>query len=451
MNGYKVFLLLGVFLFSTASYSFTQACDVRSFGAKSDGVTKNTSAIQSAIDQCPAGGTVLLSGGGVFISGTIRLKSNLTLRIEPGTVLRGSIDDADYPDLNTPTVNSQLNSCRKALIYAEGADNIVIEGGPDHSGPDTMSLRTMGTVDGSSDRNPHWQGPERTRPMAVFAALSHNVTIRNLQVINSGMWSVVNFENTNVMIDSVRVDSQIGPTRDGIDIVDCTHVTIQNCDILSEDDSICLKSGSSKGVHDVTVKNCEIRNSGVANALKLGTASVGSFDGIHFENIKIDSAKQAAMAVESVDGAILNDITFKDIHFRNAGTAFFVLLGQRQGSPSVGSISNVKFENIDGETNLNWGSVVSGTKIGSKVYSIKNLSFTNVSVKNLNGLGSVPAPPPEYSGQYPDPRMWSPMPSFGLFFRHVDGVTYQSTSLQGAWGDPRHPLVQDDVKNFKGQ
>jgi polygalacturonase len=326
-----------------------------------------------------------------------------------------------------------------------------------------VDLTASGVIDGNGENNPNWNGPEATRPMAIFVALSKNVTIQDVQVVNSGMWSVVNFENYNVLVQYVRVDSHSGPTRDGIDIVDSTKVLVDHCDVNSEDDSICLKSGSAKGLHDVTVQNSHLRNSGVANALKIGTASVGPIDGILFQNIQVDSVKQTAMAVESVDGSAINGVTYKNIKFNNAGTAFFVLLGLRTNSPKVGSIQNISFEDITGSVNLNWGSALSGSVINGQTYGgtykISNISFQNVNVtENSNqGLTSVPASPPEYAGDYPDPRMpgWHPLPAFGLYVRHADGVSLTNTRFTvapAAKGDARPPInTKDDVAGINGQ
>ena len=105
-------------------------CDPLNFGAKADGLTKDTAAIQAAIDACSTddGGVVVLSRGR-FLSGTIRLHSHQTLRIEARATLLGSRDDGDYPTLRPPTVNTELNNCKRALVYAERADHVRIEGG----------------------------------------------------------------------------------------------------------------------------------------------------------------------------------------------------------------------------------------------------------------------------------------------------------------------------------
>ena len=135
------------------------------------GPQKNTAAIQAAIDQCARTQGTVVFHDGVFMSGMDTLKSNVTLQIDPGATLKGTQDDSDYPDTHPKTDNSQLNNCRKALIYAEKATNITIEGG--------------GMVDGNGNK-PQWIGPntvtpERTRPMAIFIVQSNHMLIQNLR------------------------------------------------------------------------------------------------------------------------------------------------------------------------------------------------------------------------------------------------------------------------------
>lgn len=415
-------------------------CDVTAFGARGDGQTVNTKAIQAAIDSCATNGGVVDLHDGIFLSGTIQLKSGITLRIEPSATLKGTQNDADYPTQYPPTQNSQLLNCRKALIYAQGANNIQIDGG--------------GTVDGSGG-NPNWTGgcqghscKEATRPMPIFIVQSKGLQIQDLTIKDGAMWGVVTLESDHIHIQRLKVHSPFGPTRDGIDVVDDHHVLIEDCQIYSEDDSFCLKSGSARGVYDVTVRNSQVLRSSVANGLKLGTASTGSFKKVLFQNITVQNVDKAAMAVESIDGAEIDDIRFQNIRFQKAGSAFFVLLGKRASSSTVGSIQNISFSDITGDTKHTWGSPISGTALGGKTYSLKNLSFNNVHVSALGGVDSVPQDPPEYQGQYPDPNLWGDLPASGYFIRHAEGVsfTHSSISLQGS--DSRKSFVLRDVSDF---
>lgn len=419
-------------------------CDVRSYGAKGDGITKDTSAIQAAIVACAGKDGIVQLKNGTFLSGMITLKSNVVLSIEPTATLKGTQDDADYPTTNPPTTNTQLKNCRKALVYAESVHDIRIEGG--------------GTIDGNGN-TPKWIGPstlhpEATRPMALYTALSSRVTIQNITMKNAAMWGIVNLEADNLTIRNVVIDSPLSGNRDGIDVVDCHHVLIEKVTITSEDDSICIKSGSRRGVDDVVVRNAHVLRSIVANGLKFGTASYGSFTNVTFEDIVVENADKAAMAVESVDGADISNITFRRITVHGAGTPVFILLGDRGTTPSndvhkIGSIDGVRFQDITGDNmKYHWSSPLSGTKVaGGAVYKLRNLAFVNVQFANKGGLASVPADPPEYVGQYPDPNLWGDMPAFGYFLRHADGVTFTNSTPTVSPADARRWLEERDVAN----
>jgi polygalacturonase len=421
-------------------------CDVRAYGAKGDGVTKDTAAIQAAIDACAGtGGTVLVTQG-KYLTGMIRLESLETLYLDATGTLFGSQDDADYPSTNPPTDNTQLKNCRKALVYAESAHDVHIAG--------------RGTIDGNGN-TPKWIGPstlhpEATRPMAVYTALSTNVTIEDITIKDAAMWCLVNLEANNLTIRNVTIHSLLSGNRDGIDIVDCHHVLVENCTIASEDDSICIKSGTRRGVDDVTIRHNHVLQSIVANGLKFGTASYGSFSNVTFDTNTVDSADKAGMAVESVDGADISNIHFRNITLHQVGSPVFILLGDRGTTPAddvhkVGSIDGVTFENVTADATHTWGSAISGTTTGGTTYRLKNLSFTNVQVTGKGGLATVPADPPEYAGQYPDPNLWGDLPAFGYFIRHADGVTFTGSSATPSPADARKATVTRDVTGFSVQ
>jgi polygalacturonase len=406
----------------TAFDSTPTTCDVRDYGATGDGTTKDTAAIQAAIDACSGAGGVVHLQNGTFRSGMLRLKGSLTLHVHTGATLLGTQDDADYPDTSPATDNTQLGNCRKAFLYAEDVTGLHIMGG--------------GTIDGSGDAAAWQSSPERTRPMAIFVVLSHDVTIEDVSVKNSGMWSVVNMEVDDLTIRNVTVDSTHGATRDGIDLVDTHHVLVEGVDVTSEDDAICLKSGTARGVEDVTVRNSHVHSAGVANGLKLGTASYGGFKDVTFDTIDIAHADKAAMAVESVDGAPIENVVFRNITFSDVGTPFFALVGDRGARPAgaarrIGSIDTIRFEHIRGTApRHDWGSIVSGLAgPDGVVHPISGVTFDDVVVTTGGGLAVVPNVPPEYAGQYPDPNLWGEVPASGVFFRHASGVSMTNTTI----------------------
>lgn len=415
-------------------------CNVRDHGAKGDGKTKDTAALQAAVDACAGTGGTVEVPAGTYLSGTIRLASNMTLDLQAGATILGTQVDADYPTLTPPTNNSQLSNCQKALVYAEGTHDLHIKG--------------SGVIDGNGGLAEWNNSKEATRPMAMFVVQGNGVSIDGITVRHSAMWSVVQMETDNLAISNFTVDSQQGSTRDGIDIVDCHHVTIDHANISSEDDSICLKSGVDRGVDDVKVTNSHVHTSGVANALKIGTATYGNFTNITFDTIDVAHADKAAMAVETVDGSTIQNIVFKNITYQDVGTPLFLIVGDRGVRPAtaprrIGSIDGVTFQNVTGSGGRhNWGSVISGLEQNGTTYPISNVHFDNVHVTLQGNVGNIPAVPPEYSGEYPDPNLWGNTPASGFFFRHVNGVTFANSSFTVAGADARPLYSGVDIANI---
>jgi hypothetical protein len=446
-----------------------RVCDATQYGAKGDGITKDTAAIQAAIDDCATTGGEVLLEHGVFLSGMIVLRSHVTLDVDSSATLLGSQDVADYPDRNPPVTNTQLANCKKALVYAESADDVHIRG--------------TGTIDGNASGVAAWNGDtikEGMRPMVVFTVLSSNVSIQDVTVKNGAVWAVVNMEVEHLTISGITVDTDLGPTHDGIDVVDGNDVLVENCTIASGDDSICLKSGGSGGLRNVTVQNCHTTQSGVANGVKLGTASVGPFQNIDVENVTIENAQSAAMAVESVDGSAISNVVFRHVTTSNVGTPIFVLLGSRNRDPAqVGSIDGVTFDDVQSSSmRYNWGSIVTGSIVGSQTFGISNLTFSNVQLA-YNGAGANPNPAPytvddfpEYQGpvpgqptgtlynQYPDAKFFTGTggnentsyhgPGYAFFVRHASGVTFTSCTTALTGTDSRPPVATKDVTGSSG-
>lgn len=249
----------------------------------------NTKSLQSAIDALHAkGGGQLYFPAGRYLTGSLQLKSNVTLYLEKEAVLLGSTSPYDYPGFSTEKELKVNNDhFDQALIYAEGAENIGIMG--------------EGCIDG--------QGRELA------------LTIDSLHVENRAYWN-----------------------NDGIDISDCKDVRISNCFINSADDGICLKSHNRGAWNDrVSISNCHIISS--ASAIKFGTESLGGFKNVTIDNIRIKDTFRSAIAIESVDGAEIENVQVSNVHAVNTGNAIFIRLGHRSGE-QPGYLWNVTIKDV---------------------------------------------------------------------------------------------------------
>jgi hypothetical protein len=418
--------------------------DVKDYGAVGDGTTLNTAALQKAIDACAgSGGSVVLSGG-TFLSGTIVLKSGMTLFIDSSATLLGSPDNADYPDKLPPTVNVNLSHLRRALIYAENASNIRIDGG--------------GVINGNGSLK-QWRmnGNEKSRPMLIYPVLCRNMTVQNIYLKDSAMWGFVPMETNYLTIRNLCMESRDYGNRDGIDLVDTHHVLIENCTRNTDDDIICPKSGLRSGLDDITVRNCYLATSVRANGIKFGTVSYGQLKNALFEDILIKNCDKSAIALESVDGSDISHVTFRRIELHQTNSPFFVVIGRRGRTPpndtfKIGSIENILFEDIIGkDLKSKIGCPITGLVHEGKEYRLKNLTFRRCHFTFQGGVDKVPPHPPEMEKQYPECNIWGNMPAYGYFIRHADNVTFDGCTSKVSSEDARPWRVTEDVTGLTDQ
>ncbi|MCD8167499.1 MAG: glycoside hydrolase family 28 protein [Bacteroides sp.] len=459
----KIICIALIWLFPLTGMA-TGIWDVYSFGAKGDGKTLDTHAIQQAIDECHrrGGGKVYLHNG-TFLSGTIVLRSYVTLYVESGAVLLGSDSPADYPVVSSRYLSvSGEYLTDPALIYAEGAESIVIAG--------------SGTIDGRGD---DLHTMEMPRPHIVHFRNCNNVKIRHIRLYNAAFW-VQKYQACNdLLIEGITVETREnkdieqarfadvpgGRNTDGCNIVDCRRVRIANCNIDSGDDGIVFKSFSQKeGCSDITVTNCIITTN--ASGIKIGTESSGKFNDITINNCVIYDTRGAAIGFMTVDGAAMERILVSDITLRNIkGTAIFLRLANRgtvyraeEGVQPPGSMKDILIHNIYGTEIERYGCSITGIP-GALPENIVldniNLSFTEREtpllfegyegriVQQLD-KDSVP----ELETVYPRGEMFGKLPAYGFYVRHVDGITFNNIRLTCGRQEKRPALITDDVKRL---
>ena len=416
--------------------------DVRDCGAKADGKTLCTSAIQRAIDQCSkdGGGTVYLAPG-TFLSGTIYMKTGVTLKLDAGCTLLGSNDLKDYP----PTVQAFRsytdNYTDKSLIYAENAERIAIIG--------------RGTIDG---QGASFKGPYKVRPYIIRFIECRNVTVENITIRNSPMWVQHYMACDDVRISGLTVRSLVNHNNDGINIDSCHRVVISDCNISSGDDAIVLKSTSARVCRDVTVSNCIV--SSRCNGLKMGTESNGGFKNIVMTGCAIYDTRLAGVALEIVDGGTMDRVVISNITMDKVGAPIFLRLGNRarpfkpalslsngedMEKPGIGAMRNITISNIE---------ATGANPIGCAISGLPEARIENVTMSNLrfsfDGGGTkadAARTVDEKAADYPEYSMFGRLPAYGLYCRHVNGLKLLNVQLQLAKGDQRHAVVLEDVED----
>ena len=442
---------------TVSSQPATGVWDVFDYGAKGDGVTLDTEAIQAAIDAChDAGDGRVYLHNGQFVSGTIRLKDNVTLEVEAGAVLRASRNLDDFPIMPSkyPSYEGEMVT-NKMLIYAEDATRISIVG--------------RGTIDGGGD---YWvDGPYgfpsfSLRPRVIHFRGCEDVQVRDVTLYNSASWVQSYQSCKNMVISGITVDSREnkdiekerfadapGRNTDGMDLIDCQFVRVSDCFIKSGDDGICLKSFSpDESCSDITITNCVVSTN--AAGIKIGTETVGTIEDIVVTNCVVFDTQYCGIAVITADGAQVKRVNVANISMRNLkGPAVFIRLEERlrpyrkQVPLNSPLLEDIRIENVQG-TGIS-------SRYGCSVTGLPGMPVKNVVLKNINltfdGGGTAADAErviPELEKSYPSGKMFGTLPAYGFFLRHVENIQMDGVTLRIIETDDRPAIVADDVSNF---
>lgn len=404
---------------------------VEDFGAIGDGTTDNTDAIQSAVDCCSegGGGRVVLSSG-TYVSGALRLKSNVDLYIAKDSTLLGAADLEKYPEPPNMFVDgcSETRNPEKkgyALVYAYRESNIRLSG--------------KGTIDMGGVRFQH----KKKRPFLLRIIESSQVTIKDLSLVQSAAWGCHLDLCSVVSIRDVTIRSKGVRNGDGIDVDCCSDVTISGCDIKTGDDALCFKTTSVNPCRNIAVSDCVLESN--CAGVKFGSESVGDFYDINISRCTIRNCGVVAIKVTPVDGGSVENVTFSDLKIEESTGPIFIAVGNRgrrymdKADPKRRSrIRKLTFKNIDATTrryerndqgvevhDAGQGIVVSG----SPEQIIEDITFKNLSTAFWGGVecydGNA-AEVPNITDQYPECHKLGILPAYGYFFQYAKNVTVEN-------------------------
>src|SRR5262252_8306840 len=469
--------------------------DVRAFGATGDGKTIDTRAINKTIETAAAagGGTVYFPAGN-YLSVSIHLRSNIALYLDHGAtiVAANTSNDAKYdpPEPNEWDKYQDFGHSHwhNSLIWGENLTNVSI------LGPGMIwgkGLVRAGTQSRTQQQNDALNAARANEPKTPFGypnprdaveagwgnksiALKNcrNVNIRDISILHGGHFAILATGVDNFTVDNVKIDTN----RDGIDFDACKNVRVSNCTVNSPfDDGICPKSsfalGYARATENVTITNCQVSGYDEGTLLdgtykrefrnqngtfsptvriKFGTESNGGFKNITISNCVFDYCR--GLALESVDGALLEDVTIDNITMRDvANCPIFLRLGSRNRGPKDGTtvgalrrviISNVVVYNADPK----YASIISGIP----GHDIEDVLLSNIRIYSQGGgtKDQAALDPPEKEETYPEPTMFGVLPAYGFFIRHVKGLQMNDVQVSYVKVDARPPFCLDQVRDI---
>jgi polygalacturonase len=390
------FLLLFIISIGCSSFLFFSHTKKRyvitDYGAKSDTVTINTIAIQKAIDECSknGGGTVVVPKG-IFISGAIFLKKDVSLSIEKDGILKGSVNQNDYPQIQTRWEGEE-RIWTSAFINATGVDGIELSG--------------EGTIDGSGDewvrRSPRRipgdtalrnTGVRIGRPRMICFTNCKNVKISGLKLHNQAIWCVHILYCKKVKIENLYITADHNiPSSDGIDIDSSDGVTVSGCFIDVNDDCISIKSGKdedglrvNRPSENIIIEKCHFAygHGGVA----MGSETSGGIRNVEVRDCIVDGDNWGPIRFKSQPsrGGVVENITYRDMVIKDARNAFDFNMAWRMVNPKPPSkvlpvVRNIKLINIRGNV------TALGNIIGLEGSPIQGITFVNCDLTADRGL-----------------------------------------------------------------
>ena len=441
--------------------------DIRSFGAKGDGRALDTSAVNQAIDAAAqAGGGTVVFPAGTYLCYSIHLKSHVSVFLADGSIIVGADTPADGAHAYDPAEPNEPwdkyqdyghSHWHNSLIWGENLNHVSIYG--------------PGLIWGKGlSRGENW-GPVAENPGVANKAIAlkncRNVLLRDFSILHGGHFGILATGVDNLTIDNLTIDTQ----RDGIDVDCCVNVRISRCSVNSPwDDAICLKSsyalGYARATERVTISDCYVtgiyEEGSMLDAsykrfpesvqvdrngrIKFGTESNGGFKNIAVSNCVFDGC--FGLAIISVDGAVIEDVTFSNIAMRGIiGAPVFVRLGSRMRGPEGAAVGVIRRLNISNLVCSETDSQACSLMIGVPGHAIEDVKIHHLVVVHP-GAGTARDAAirlSEKEKDYPEPTMFGETPAHGFFIRHATGIEMSEVKIKPEKPDARPAFYLEDV------
>lgn len=437
--------------------------NIASYGAVGDGKTINTEAIQRAIDLCSeaGGGTVLITGG-EFLCGTLFMKSNVTLKIEQGTILKASPDIGDYAANTHHNRYRNEKALDRCFLYGEDLENAGITGN--------------GMIDGNSEAFPN-EG-SIYRPMLLRFLRCRRIHIEDIELCNAAAWTTAFLDSSYIWVNRVQIHNEKRYNGDGLDFDGCSHVFVEGCSITGTDDNLCLQSSSKEyPTKDIRISNCEFTS--LCAAVRIGLKSIGDIYNVAISNCTMDRVWREGIKIECTEGGRISDISIQNVVMRDVSRPVFMILNNRfkadgcgssielAGMPQIGVMENITIANLTATDSEEMKKVhyrfrndimgeprFNGIRIDAEEHHpIRGVTLQNVRYRSIGGVKKTDIPehypkvldqllyPGEETSEnyYPD---WSRAAFMDI--RNVRELYLDNVQLSSEEQDEREPYFLED-------
>lgn len=434
------FLFLFVFHFASFSTNF----NVLDFGAKADGATVDTKAVQNAIDAATqnGGGTVLIPSGKTVRIGTIYMKDFVTLKVENGAILQASPNIEDFTDDTHKNMYKKEPHMNKCLIFARNVKSFAFIG--------------KGTIDGNGEYK-NFSNKNGGRPMMFRFIDCEDITMRDITLIRPAAWTSAWLYCNEIVVDGIRIHSRANGNGDGLDFDGCTNVRVSNCSFDTSDDSICLQASlKDKPCRDVVISNCIFESKWAG--MRIGLLSRGDFESVAVSNCTFKNIKDSGLKIQMNEGGTMKNMTFTNLVMTNVPRPVFMTFTQQKAcvdAPEemypMKAMHNFIFNNIIADNSmLDQNSAFFLT--GMPDHRIENVILKDIQFIVAGGGTKEESNKivKEYTletlnGWWPEFSLVGTLPASGFYLRHMDGVYLDNVHLTVLNDDKRAPLVFDDV------
>lgn len=444
MKKIKTLLLL---LLIVATPTFAKTYDIASLGGKNDGTSDNTELLQQTIDQCSreGGGTVVLGGGGSYLSRTLYMKSYVVLRVEAGTTLLASPDISTYPKDTHKIMYKRESHMDRCFIFAKEAKCFGFEG--------------MGTINGNGQDKGFSKG---ARPMLMRFLDCERISMRDITLMNPAAWTTAWLYCKDIVVDGIRIISRVNKNGDGLDFDGCEDVRVSNSYFDNSDDCICLQTSlPEKPCRRVTITNCVFKTQWAG--IRIGLLSRGDISQVTVSNCTFNDIKDSGLKIQQNEAGGMSDMVFSNLVMNNVPRPIFMTFCKQRAcvDAPIDTLDELKymkrfvFDNIVVDNaNLDKNSCFLFSGIPTN--SIEDVTLSNVLFVTAGGgtaadaqrkdipefdLNSMKHHWPEYT------CLGGALPAKALYARHIRNLKVSNFKFQSRTPDARKLIVTKDVED----